>query len=63
MVVIEPGPAVVDVMGRDFMDSAVVRDVVRESFLDAGEQLRAVDPVDPVGAHRRASRGGPANPP
>ncbi len=43
VVVIEPGPDVIHVMGRDVMDGAVVRDVVRESFLDTGEQLRAVD--------------------
>jgi NTE family protein len=44
VVVIEPGPAVVAAMGRDVMDREVVADVVRESFLDAGQQLRALDP-------------------
>jgi NTE family protein len=40
---IEPGPAVVDAMGTDVMDNAVVRHVVRETFLDTGEQLQSLD--------------------
>jgi NTE family protein len=57
VLVLEPGASVVDVMGRDFMDSAVVRDVVRESFLDAGEQLRAVDPATRSVLTTASSRG------
>jgi NTE family protein len=43
VVVIEPGEPVLEVMGRDFMDRAVVGDVVRESFLDTGNRLRSLD--------------------
>jgi NTE family protein len=37
--ILAPRGPVVDVMGRDVMDRAVVADVVREAFLDAGEQV------------------------
>jgi NTE family protein len=46
VVVLEPGAPVIEAMGRDVMDRAVVAAVVRESFLDAGEQIRALDHRD-----------------
>jgi NTE family protein len=64
VVVIEPGAPVVAVMGRDVMDRAVVPDVVRESFLDAGARLRGLDPATrgaltrALTASRRPGAGG-----
>ncbi len=40
-VVIEPGPEVIEAQGVDFMSDARVDDIVRATFLDTGEQLRA----------------------
>jgi NTE family protein len=40
-VVIEPGPAVIDALGHDFMSDAGAEDIVAAAFIDTGEQLRA----------------------
>jgi hypothetical protein len=42
---IEPNAAVIEAMGTDVMDNDVVHQVVRESFLDTGEQLQSLDPA------------------
>jgi NTE family protein len=37
---IEPGPEVIEALGRDFMSNARVADIVRTTFVDTGDQLR-----------------------
>jgi NTE family protein len=37
---IEPGPDVIEALGRDFMSHARVPDIVQAAFLDTGDQLR-----------------------
>ena len=37
---IEPGPEVIDALGRDFMSDAQVADIVRTAYVDTGDQLR-----------------------
>jgi NTE family protein len=54
---IEPDPTVVDAMGRDVMDHSRVTDVVRESFLATGAQLRRTEHGTVGLLERRAARG------
>jgi len=37
---IEPGPEVIEALGRDFMSDVRVPDIVRAAFVDTGDQLR-----------------------
>ncbi|HET8620320.1 MAG TPA: patatin-like phospholipase family protein [Acidimicrobiales bacterium] len=59
---IEPGPEVIEALGRDFMSDARVADIVRTAYVDTGDQLRQPAARDLLADLIEGSRAEPAAP-
>ena len=59
---IEPGPEVIEALGRDFMSDARVADIVRTAYVDTGDQLRQPAAQDLLADLIEQSRAEPAAP-